>query len=75
MASKLLTKLVPIQINSVKSDLLENTYSVLQGSILQPLLCLTYINYLNNAISFSKIHHFQDDTNFLYETKSRKDIN
>lgn len=42
MVSKLLKKQMPIQINSVKSDLLENTYSVLQGSILQPLLCLTY---------------------------------
>ena len=71
MASKLLTKQMPIQINSVKSDLLENSYSVLQGSILQ-LLCLTYINYLNQAISFSKIHHFQDDTNFLYESNHGK---
>ena len=33
------------------------------------------INDLHNTITFSKIHHFADDTNFLYESPSLKDIN
>ena len=30
---------------------------------------------LYKTITFSKIHHFADDTNFLYESPSLKDIN
>ena len=40
-----------------------------------PLLFLLYINDLHKAITFSKIHHFTDDRNFLYESPSLKDIN
>ena len=44
--------------------------------ILGPLLFLLYINDLHKAITFSKIHHLaDDDTNFLYESRSLKDIN
>ena len=32
-------------------------------------------NDLHKAITFSKIHNFADDTNFLYESPSLKDIN
>ena len=39
-------------INGVKPDLLENTYHILQGSILGPLLFLRNINDLNKAILF-----------------------
>ena len=34
--------------------------------MLEPILFLLYINDLNQAIVHSKIHHFADDTNFLY---------
>ena len=29
----------------------------------------------NNAVKFSDVHHFDDDTNVLYSSKSLKDIN
>ena len=63
-----------MSINGVKSELLENTNGVPKGSILEPLFILIYINDLDKAISFSKMHHFVDDTNLLYKSKSLKDI-
>ena len=47
-------------------------FSVLQGSVLGPLLFLLYINDLNHAIKFWKVHHFADDTKLLYLNKSIK---
>ena len=46
-----------------------------QGSVLGPLLILLYINDLNQAIKFCKVHHFADDTNLLYLDKSIKKLN
>ena len=46
-----------------------------QGSVLGPLLFLIYINDLYKAVTHSKPSHFADDTNFLYRSKSLKDIN
>ena len=36
---------------------------------------LLYINDLNQAIKFCKVHHFADDTNLLYLGKSIKKLN
>ena len=36
-----------------------------QGSVLRTAFLL-YINDLNQAIEFCKLHHFVDDTNLLY---------
>ena len=47
-------------------------YGVPQGSVLGPILFLLYVNDLNQAIVHSKIHHFADDTNFLYASHSLK---
>ena len=48
-------------------------HGVSQGSFLQPLLFLQYNNDLQKAITFSKIHHFADDTNFLHDSPFLKD--
>ena len=39
------------------------------------LLFLIYINDLNQAITFCKIHHFADDTNLLHSNKSVAKLN
>ena len=42
---------------------------------LGPLLFLIYINDLNQAIKFSRVHHFAEDTNLLFVDNSLKKIN
>ena len=59
-------------INVCDSGLAETKCGVPQGSVLGPLLFLLYINDLNQAITFCKVHHFADDTNLLYSCKSIK---
>ena len=46
-----------------------------QGSILEPLLFLIYINALHAAIKYSEGHHFADDTNLLNFNSCVKSIN
>ena len=55
-----------VSINGYDSGLAEIKCGVPQGSVLGPLLFLLYINDLNQAIKFCKVHHFADDTNLLY---------
>ena len=52
-----------VSINGHESSLASVLYGVPQGSALDSLLFLIYINDLNQAIKFSKVHHFADDTN------------
>ena len=64
-----------VSINGYDSELTEINCNVPQGSVLGPLLFLLYINDLNQAIKFCKVHHFADDTNLLYLGKSIKKLN
>ena len=61
--------------NKKSLDILPVDYGVPQGSVIGLLLFLIYINDLNGAVVFSKIHHFADGTNLLYTSNSLKDIN
>ena len=64
-----------VNINNTYSSLRNISHGVPQGSVLGPLLFIIYINDLHQAIKFSKVHHFADDTNLLYINKSIKKIN
>ena len=55
-----------VSINGYDLELAETNRGISQGSVLGPLLFLLYINDLNQAIKFCKVHHFADDTNLLY---------
>ena len=45
-------------------------FGVLQRSVFGPLLFPIYINDLNQALRFCKVHHFPDDTNLIRFSKS-----
>ena len=59
-----------VSINGYDSNLADVTFGVPQGSVLGPLLFLTYFNDLNQALKFCKVHHFPDDTNLIHFSKS-----
>ena len=59
-----------VSINGHVSNQTSVKYDVPQGSVLCPLLFLIYINDLNHAIKFCKVHHFADDTNLFDFIKS-----
>ena len=52
-----------VSINGYDSNLADVIFGVPQGSVLGLLLFLVYINDLNQALKFCKVHHFADDTN------------
>ena len=64
-----------VSINGYDSGLAAINSGVPQGSVLGPLLFLLYINDLNQAIKFCKVHHFADDTNLLCLGNSIKKLN
>ena len=61
--------------NGQESGLAAINCGVPQRSVLGPLLFLLYINDLNQAIKFCKVHHFADDTNLLCLSNSIKKLN
>ena len=64
-----------VSINGYESGLAALNCGVPQGSVLGPLLFLQYINDLDQAIKFCRVHHFADDTNFFCLSKSIKKLN
>ena len=64
-----------VSINGYESGLVALNCGVPQGSALGPLLFLLYINDLNQAIKFCKVHYFADDTNLLCLSNSVKKLN
>ena len=61
-----------VTVSDQKSDNALIEFGVPQGSVLGPLI---YINDLNQAIKFSRVHHFADNTNLLLTENSLKKIN
>ena len=64
-----------VSINEYESSFAVINCGVPHGSVLGPLLFLLYINDLNQAIKFCKVHHFADDTNLLCHSNSIKKLN
>ena len=64
-----------VSIDGYESGLAAINCGVPQGSVLGPLQFLLYINDLNQAIKFCKVHHFADDTNLLCLSNSIKKLN
>ena len=59
-------------INNTLSNKTMISHGVPQRSVVGPLLFLTYINDLNEAIPHLLVHHFADNTNILFSNKSLK---
>ena len=64
-----------ISVNRYDPGLAAINCRVPQGPVLGPLLFLLYINDVNQAIKFCKVHHFADDTNLLCLGNSIKKLN
>ena len=64
-----------VSINGYQSGLAALNCGFPHRSVLGPFLFLPYINDLNQAIKFCKVHHFADDTNLLCLDDSIRKLN
>ena len=64
-----------VSINGYESSLAVTNCGVPQGSVLRPFLFILYINDLNQAIKFCKVHHFADDTDLSCHSNAIKKLN
>ena len=62
-------------VSGFDSEYTDMKYGVPQGSVLRTLHFLIYINDVHNAIKFSTVHQFADDTNLLISNESIKSTN
>ena len=54
-----------VTLNGANSSIKTILTGVPQGSVLEPLLFLIYINDLCKCVKYSETYHFADDTNML----------
>ena len=59
-----------VSINGYNFNLMPVDCGVSQGPVIRPLLFLIYINDLEKAIQYCKVHHFADNTNPFHTSKS-----
>ena len=60
--------------NNVQSQTLDITCGVPQGSVLDPLLFLVYVNDIANCLTHSKLISFADDTTVFFSSKCINDL-
>ena len=72
--SYLMNRMQFVSLGSCKSDMLNISCGVPQGSVLGPILFLLYINDFSNCSTILDFHLFADDTNIFHRDKSLSNL-
>ena len=72
--SYLMNRMQFVSLGSCKSDMLNISCGVPQGSVLGPILFLLYINDFSNCSTILDFHLFPDDTNIFHRDKSLSNL-